>query len=227
MSPLPQRKKTAEEIAKLRESLGIPPAAPPPPTAAQSPATREVADSSEIPPPEEAPDLVVEELIETPPAHGEIPSLAERDRAPTSLPEPITEVETEDMARLPKPVRSLRKSERLTQPRASTARTISTTETKLPAARHSESELNELRRRQMTNATSPAAHLQALTARPLLVGIGYFLALAGGVGGLAVAAYLWRKKPRSAHHAGFIAAMAFFVMVFGALYIFPQLRNGT
>ena len=42
MNPLPQRKKSAEEIAKLRESFGIPgqePGAEPMPAAAARPAT--------------------------------------------------------------------------------------------------------------------------------------------------------------------------------------------
>jgi len=213
MSPLPQRKKTAEEIAKLRESLGIPDAAPPPPG-------MQAATPAAAPQP---PELV--------PAREDTPSSAALGTPAPVVPEPIPEP-------LPEPtappgdeevriVRSLRKSERLPLPRKTIPVVRTSAESIIPTGRRSESELNELRRQQAFEATSPVVQLQAITAGPFLIGIGYFLALAGGVGGLAVAAYLWRKKPRSVHHAGFIATIAFFVIFFGALYLFPQLRNGT
>jgi amino acid permease len=44
---------------------------------------------------------------------------------------------------------------------------------------------------------------------------------------LLFAAFIYFKKPLSLHHAAFIAVMSLFVIVFGALYYFPQLRHGT
>jgi len=187
---LPQRKKTAEELAKLRESLGIPDAVPPaaaprwspdPPPAQPGPAAAEPAGGAE-PPPDE-----------------------------------------------PKPVRSLRKSEQHPLParRPPPTAGVPAGEAKLPTRRRSDRELNELRRHAAMETRPPIAHLQSITAHPVLLGIGYLLALAGGVGGLLVAAFIFRKKPRSTHHAGFIAVIALFVIVFGALYLFPQLRHAS
>ena len=44
---------------------------------------------------------------------------------------------------------------------------------------------------------------------------------------MLIAAFIYFKKPLSRHHAAFIGVMALFVIVFGALYYFPQLRHGT
>jgi hypothetical protein len=215
MSPLPQRKKTAEEIAKLRESLGIPDAAPPP---------LGTAGAALPPPPPPAITEPVPAEPPTAPADRPAPAAPPAPAIPEPLPEPVHRSGEVGEAIV---VRSLKKSERLPLPRPPEQSLQPGTESKIPTGRRSEKELNELRRQQAFEAKSPVVQLQAITAHPFLLGIGYVLALAGGVGGLAVAAYLWRKKPRSMHHAGFIATIAFFVIFFGALYLFPQLRNDT
>lgn len=72
---------------------------------------------------------------------------------------------------------------------------------------------------------SPAlSHLQLSTAHPFLVGLGYVLALAGGVGAFPIALYIALKKPFSRHHAGFMAMIAVLVAAFTALYLFPNLN---
>lgn len=179
MNPLPQRKKSAGEIAKLRESLGIPGAVPP-----------------------AAPPVPPEASTGEPQATAADPS-------------------TGDL----KPVRSLRKSERLPAPEKRPAPADG--EAKLPTRRRTDRELNELRRRAAMQTRPPIAHLQSITAHPLLLGLGYVLALAGGVGGLLIAAYIFRKKPRSTHHAGFMVTLAVFAIVSGVLYFFPQLRHAS
>ncbi len=198
MNPLPQRKKTAEEIAKLREEFM--PLAPSPAAAEKSPAPA---------------------AIPTPTA---------------SAPRPPVEA---------KPVRSLRKSERGPSSSRSTPSSRSGNSA-IPVQRRSEEEINRLRRAQVGTDQSPAAHLIALTAHPAIVAAGYFSVITAALlpiidwlwtnvsfhspailsgAGLIIAGFIFLKKKRSLHHAGFIAAIEMFVIIFGALYYFPQLRN--
>jgi hypothetical protein len=270
MSLLPQHKKSADEIAKLRESLGI--VAPPPEveeTAAEIlviDAARESETGGQVPtaklveipvanhlphhPVDESqqlkevnpfqraeriPVLAVEE--NGPPPHGAHPPEAETIHVPTPAAQPVPAHHG------PKVVRSLRKSEQVplapVQPPAPDSR--------LPIHRHSDKELNEIRRHDALATLAPWVHPQALTAHVALVVPGYLFAIAGAVcfyfydvekqemwvtAGCAavaclIAAFIFFKKPLSRHHAAFIGVMALFVIVFGALYYFPQLRHGT
>ncbi len=200
MSPLPQRKKTPEELAKLRESLGIPGAAP----AADESAPTET-DAAEPPPAAE-------------------PAVARTETPSAAAVGPAADTAATESRLEPKPVRSLKKSER---EHALEPKSPAPAEGKLPTSRHSARELDEIRRREALSIQSPAVHLQAMTAHPALLILGYVLALGGGVGGLAVAAFIFAKKKRSTHHAGFMAVIALLVIVFGALYLFPQLRHAS
>lgn len=113
--------------------------------------------------------------------------------------------------------------------------------TKLPEGRHSEREVMEIRRREAMKVRPPLAHLRAQMANPFVLGIGYLLAAGGGAGcyfidkqwqhaaaaewgaagagcaGMLVAVFLAFKKPRSRHHAAFIAMISLLVIVFGIL----------
>jgi hypothetical protein len=197
-NPLPQRKKTAEEIAALRDSLA--PIGQPPAIAQAAP--------SVVPPP-----------VERPPA----------------APRPPVEA---------KPVTSLRKSEHGPSTRKPTP--VATENSKLPTHRRDDYELNQIRRAQAFEVQKPGAFLIALTAHPAIVAAGYIAVITAAalplidwlwanvsyyipavlcVAGLLVAAFIFLKKKRSLHHAGFIAAIAVFTLIFGALYYFPHLRN--
>jgi K+-transporting ATPase A subunit len=44
---------------------------------------------------------------------------------------------------------------------------------------------------------------------------------------MLVAAFIGIRKPISRHHAAFIAVIALFVIIFGALHYFPHLRHAT
>lgn len=213
MSLLPQRKKSAGEIAKLRETLGI----HDPSSVAETPP--DPAEKSHSPKPvhslkrsERTPVLAVE---------AEPPE-------PAIIPEP----------REPKPVRSLRKSEQV--PLAPVPPPAP--DSKLPIHRHSDEEIQKIRRQEPLGA--PAPYLLAQKAHPVIVLPGYLFALASAAGyyfydlqiavtgvcvviALLFAAFIYFKKPLSLHHAAFIAVMSLFVIVFGALYYFPQLRHGT
>ena len=141
---------------------------------------------------------------------------------------------------MPKVVRSLRKSEQ--GPIAPVAPPPA--DSKLPVHRHSEKEIHEIRRQEMLSAQNVAGHLKSLTAHSVLIVPGYLFALAAAVGihfydfqkenaagcvlgALLVAAIIFFKKPLSVHHAAFITVAALFVVVFGVLHYFPQLRHGT
>lgn len=274
MSLLPQHKKSADEIAKLRESLGIvapPPevgetaaeiplidAAPEPKTAPEILEIPGTAKSVEGPPAatlvpqlvaethqakevhvfqraEKIPVLAVEE--NGPPPHSAHPPEAATIHVPMPAPSPAPAPHG------PKVVRSLRKSEQVplapVQPPAP--------DSKLPIHRHSDKELNEIRRHDALAALAPWVHPQSLTAHYSLVLPGYLFAIAGAVcfyfydvekremwitagcaaAAFLIAAFIFFKKPLSRHHAAFIGVAALFVIVFGALYYFPQLRHGT
>ncbi len=250
MSLLPQHKKSADEIAKLRESLGI---VAPPPVAGESPAEISVMGTAPghekaVPAPEILEIPAVAEIQQPKPVRtfkpGEgIPVLPVEENepqlhsahppAPPAIPAPHG----------PKIVRSLRKSEQIPlaaiQPPAA--------DSKLPFHRHSDEELHEIRRHDALATLAPWTHPQSLTAHLALVVPGYLFAIAGAVCfyfydvekqelritagcaavALLVAAFIFFKKPLSRHHAAFIGVMAMFVIVFGALYYFPQLRHGT
>lgn len=248
MSLLPEHKKSAGEIAQLRESLGIAvPAAPdagPPQPVNPVPimATQEISPSQLAPlPSAEAP------------AAKQVSSLRRTERIPilpvdaaNVLPEPVTHLEPPPppaplpLLHSPKPVRSLRKSEQAPiapiQPPPP--------DSKLPIQRHSGHELSEIRRHEALVMLESAVPPPSLTAHRVLIIPGYLFALVGAVCfyyyeleiritaacvivSLLVAIFIFFKKPLSRHHAAFIAVAALFVIVFGALYYFPQLRHGT
>ncbi len=198
MNPLPQKKKSAEEIAKLREDMGLPPG---------------IVEAT--PEPEPAPESIVQ----------------------PEPPRPRTE---------PKPVRSLRRSERQepAEPHISSTESWASS---LPAQRRSENELEKIRQREamqalVTDVPPAVAQLQAITAHPVVLSLGYVLvvggalgfiavedyamvkpevyALSGSIGGLLVALFIALKKVRSRHHAGFIAMIALVVLVFTVFHHF-------
>jgi hypothetical protein len=309
MSLLPQRKKSAEEIAKLRETLGI---------------TAPSQGESDLPvetPPESLPEKQGGAISDRPVHEGTLNSaslrtltshghggsesaapwvtgdpssptkkiepllsaaahlpFAEIDDAISTSPQevpvlprevsgpPATAVEhlpppEEHPAPLPveqpatRIVRSLRKSEQgpvhAPPPPAP--------DSKLPIYRHSDKELNEIRRREALAIIGHPILPQTHTAHLALVIPGYLFAIIGGVAvaipeylaeiatsfglyadnfekiltaacaGLAllIAAFIYFRKPFSRHHAAFIGVITLFVIIFGALQFFPQLRHGT
>lgn len=259
MSLLPQRKKSAEEIAKLRESLGIPgisPVTEPAPAATSPAATPPAAISSEpvetivpthheavvVHPPETAP-------LDPPPSpvsHGPrtVHSLKRSERIPAL---PVDEPAEETPAAVPqhqgpKRVRSLRKSEQV--PILAVTPIESAADSKIPFHRHSDKELNDLRRRDALSMLTPVANPRLAVAHIALIIPGYLLAVAGAscfyfyefpmaataacaATALLIAGFIFLRRPISRHHAAFIAVIALFVIVFGALHFFPQLQHAT
>jgi len=203
MSLLPQRKKSAEEIAKLRESFGVPGA-------------EDSARQDTPPEPRE------EELSD--PIHV------------------VVEQESVEPGPVPRPVRSLRKSEQLAP--ETSQRRESPPDSNLPHQRHSQREIEEIRRHEMLALMNAQPNPRLFPAHPALIIPGY-LAIAAAAAGIwfyqipvavtaacaaasfAIAAVIFIKKPVSRHHAAFIAVLALFLVVFAALYYFPQLRHAT
>jgi hypothetical protein len=254
---LPQHKKSAEEIAKLRESLGIPgqgpdaDAPPPePPVAATAKADdfREaVAPLPEFPalPRDKAPHE--SKALPPHPGSGQVPVLAVEINGPPPHEEPVHTHVPEPVAppvaapvHPPKQVRSLRKSEQgpVPIPHRPPA------DSPLPVHRHSEHEIKVIRRNEALAPHAPIPHPKTLIAHPVIYVPAYLLAIAGAVccfyydlallypavcEGLAllIALFIIFKKPLSRHHGAFIAVMALLVVVFGALHYFPNLRYGT
>jgi hypothetical protein len=283
MSLLPQRKKTPEEIAKLRESLGIPASAadgensaPPENTAASASPLEAAAGTVEDPvqplqvtthaeaqahatEPQPAPESQDEPAIHIDPAppdlqgHRYVHSLKRSERAviPENPPPPEPEPTAASRPRGPKPIRSLKRSEREPLPdRSGSSVRVQPISSALPAHRHSEEELQEIRRQAALEVKPPISYLQSLTAPLWLVAPGYLLPLTGGVlsliAPLVFVAFLFHPayalsgggfgilagafiftKVRSRHHGGFILALSILVLVFVLLKLFDPLKHGS
>jgi hypothetical protein len=275
MSLLPQRKKSADEIAKLRETFGIP---------------GQVLGEEASPPPDANGDPKPEIPVEQRPVTASVPKPdLPKAAAPKANPESPVGLSADPNgslpaapAQAPRPVRSLKRSERTptipgeepapAQPTAPATHlsTAAVPQQKLvhslrkselvpitpaeihtpppgsilPVHRHSDQELNELRRKAAITAQAPAVYYAKIRAHLALLIPGYLSAVAGGIcfycyelsigitaGCVAVAlllaSFIFVKKPLSRHHAAFISVIALFVIVFGALHYFPQLRHGT
>lgn len=222
MSLLPQRKKSADELAKLREDLGIPGQAP----EAEAPAEVPTGVAPAAPPslPKQVHSLRKSEHAEALP-HS-IPPVS---GAPSAAPPP-------------KKVRSLRKSEQVPLPAQPPE---SAPDSSLPIHRHSDDEIMRIRRQEMfAMQTAQPLNPKLIPAHLALVIPGYLFAIGGVVSfyfyeqpiavtaacvavSLLVAGFIFLKKPLSQHHAAFISVIAMLVIVFGALHYFPQLRHGS
>lgn len=121
----------------------------------------------------------------------------------------------------PKPVRSLKRSER--EPRESPPpKRRPLRNSNLPAHKHSDQDLQRLRMQNAMQAKPPIELVKTQAGHWSLLALGYLLALAGGIGGIAVAAFLFFKKPRSSHHAAWMTIIAVLVLVFGILYLLSK-----
>jgi hypothetical protein len=254
MSSLPQRKKSAEEIAKLRESLGMVAAPADEETLPKESPETESAIRPIAPLPEVVAKAVeiasASSFAPLPAAEGDEPkpvkSLKRSERQPelTDKAQPVQRVDSLSSAPRPahkqKTVRSLRKSEQ--KPVHEIHPPLP--DSKLPIHRHSDEEVQQIRRKEAIAMQSSGGHLLSRVAHPILIIPGYLFAVAGGVcfhfyqlqievtaaclaAAMLIAGFIFFKKPLSTHHAAFIAVICLFVTVFGALHYFPQLRYGT
>lgn len=253
MSLLPQRKKSPEELARLRDSLGVPGAprqVDERQDAAEPPARKAVEVDTIVASNHEAALVHPAETIQLAPQPAETPggpkpvhSLKRSERLPvasaTAVAGTAPPAVTLDV-RSPKPVRSLRKSEQLPLP----PQPESPPDSNLPHQRHSDDEIAEIRRREVLAMMNAQPDAKLFPAHPALIVPGYLATLIGALGlyfydfsilttsacvtaSLLLAAFIAIRKPISRHHAAFIAVIALFVIIFGALHYFPQLRHAT
>jgi hypothetical protein len=198
MSPLPQRKKSAEELNQLRGGLGIPnlPATPVPPPAPE--VARTPMPAAPEPPPR-------------PPKP--VRSLRKSEREPA--PQHRSRQSTSSFSKIPA---RRHNSDEIQQLRRRDAIARFSAEDHplpfpLPAPRW---------------ITIPGYLLAFFgfschywTNIPLS-------ATAGAAGlALIVSLYILLRRPLSRHHAGFIACTTLFVLVFAALHYFPHLRHAS
>lgn len=221
MTPLPERRKTAEELAELRENLGVPDELPPGAPGAGS-VDRERA---ELPQPRESaltPSPADRAAAEPAPDAGDDGEGGEVSGIEVAEPDGDSEPRSDPSGvRRPKPVRSLRRSER-EPPKDPPPKRAPRPDSKLPVHRRGDGELQRIRMQNAMQAKPPVERIAAQAAHPMMLILGYALAVAGGVGGLLVALLLFLKKPRSSHHAAWMTIIGVLVMVFGILYLLPK-----
>jgi hypothetical protein len=238
MSALPERKKSPGEIARLRETLGV----PLPPTG-QAPTP---ADTVETLVETNHQAAVIEPMPAAPlgplpaPGGGPLHSLKRAERqAAMHTPHPAPQPAAPASA---KPVRSLRKSELHAPPANHHAEPRP--DSKLPLYRHSQDEIADLHRRDVISLMNAQPNPKLLPAHLALIVPGYLFVAAGAIGcwfyqfplaatagcstaALSIAAFINLRKPASRHHAAFIAVAALFLIIFSALHYFPHLRHAT
>jgi len=212
VTPLPERKKTAEELEEMRVSLGVPEQLPPAAPGAGLAGRERVElpkEKGPVSPAVERAAKLGEENSDPGPeeSEGQGKSASPEAGAPSVPP--------------PKPVRSLKRSER--EPRELPARKRKPLKNSdLPVHRHSDQDLQRLRMQNAMEAKPPIEQINAQGGHWALLALGYLLAFAGGIGGFAVAAFLFFKKPRSSHHAAWMTIIAVLVLVFGILYLLSK-----
>jgi hypothetical protein len=241
MSLLPQRKKSVEEIAQLRETLGIPVIAQEPP------AGQEVVDKI-VPSTHQAGLVHPEQTVRIghPPeeqrsqgAHPVHSFKRSEKIAPPSAPVPAAVIpDPPPAAQSPKRVRSLRKSEQA--PASPPEKSRHSHESPLPLHRRSDQELAEIRRREALAILNSSATPKITHAHPVLLAPGYLASVIGAIGfyyyefhmaitagcvvlALFIATIIFIRNPYSRHHAAFITVIAVFIAVFASLHYFPQL----
>ncbi len=112
--------------------------------------------------------------------------------------------------------------------------------TGIPDQKHSNDDLDEIRRRNAFSVRPPvqqiknqAVHpgllavfyLRCLTAAGLAIAKIFIPALACAASALAVTVFIFFKKPRSHHHAAIIAIISLLVLVFGTVYYLEQFEQ--
>ena len=185
MNPLPQRKKSPEELAKLRENLGI---LPPPPN------PRPQQGPSELPQPADFYDPGAASLPNVPlPARDRsqwrsinqselrVQPEAETPPEPASdLPAPFGLPRTPLIpVAQPQKLKPLRPPQPAYTPATADATSTPTTPSKLPLQRHSPEELAQARRSDALAVMSQGAYQLPTAAHPLLLACGYLMAIGG------------------------------------------------
>lgn len=216
---LPQRRKSAEEIAKLRETMGIPGAVQPEaeaPAGEEAPATPifEPLPQEDLPPP--APGKAVRSLrkSEQKPVERKAPA-----RVDKSIPIPArrhSEKELLEMRRTQAtpPDQSIAHIRNLT-----VSWPLTTLGYLLPLAGGLLGWL-AVWTPTVHEPDFPAMWMADLSRKPWLGTAGFAILATCCALGILLAGWFALKKPRSRHHAGFIAIIAVLIAVFGIIHQF-------
>lgn len=112
--------------------------------------------------------------------------------------------------------------------------------TGIPDQKHSNDDLDEIRRRNAFSVRPPVQQIKNLAVHPGLLAVFYLLcltaaglavarifipALACAASALVVTVFIFFKKPRSHHHAAIIAIISLLVLVFGTVYYLEQFEQ--
>lgn len=191
MNPLPKKKKSAEEIAKLREEMGLPPVEAPEstPPPIQAPAKSPVA-----PPP-------------MPPAK-QVRSLRRSERQPPPLPR--AEPKESWASSLPAQRHSEDELEKVRQRESMQAMASKVP----PTIAHFQAITAHPAMLALGYVLVIGGAIGFVATENYAQIKPEVYALAGSLTGLLVALYISLKKVRSRHHAGFIAMIALVVLVF-------------
>ncbi len=217
---LPQRRKTAEEIAKLREGMGIPGAA-----------QAEAEEPAAPPPVEEAP------VIQEPPAPRvakPVRSLRKSEQGIVERPpvERIAPVVRADGHALPGRRHDERELMEMRRVQAAPPdKSINYLQhmavrwywVTLAYAMPLLGGICALLAGWLPTVPSPdfpTIAMSEFAQKPWLGMLGFVLLAIGCVGGLAMAGWFAAKKPRSRHHAGFITIIGVLILVFGIIHQF-------
>jgi len=198
MTPLPQSRKSPEEIAKLRESFGVPGAGQP-----SSPET----------PPAEKPESKHAKASPPEPAEDRQPkpvrSLRKSERTEDSVPRlespPDSNIPHQRHSR--EELEAIRRREVLSMMNTAPNRRLFPAHPALIAPGY--------------------IAIAAAAAGIWVYQIPLWATAICAVVSFTIATLLFLRHPVSRHHAAFIAVLAVLLLAFSALYYFPQLRHAT
>lgn len=263
MSELPQQRKSPEEIARLRRHMGVLPeestdaaASPTEPSRPQYQQPVATLDPTSDTVMEPSLGVLPVPPMQSPVAHGPKPvhSLKKSEQIPGAsfhvempVPEqPAIHLDPEVPAqRAPKQVHSLKKSEQ--GPVYAQPLTDTPASSKLPHHRHTDEELQRLRRQQTieSNLHQPAADKRFKHIHSAIPAVAYIVALAGlawikwpfefplaaclacETVAIAVGILALVKYPLSRHHGAFLIVIPSIILIFSILHYFPHLKYGT
>lgn len=198
MSALPERKKSAEEIARMREQMGLPLVSPSP---ANSPPQELVEpEARPVSPPKPMPKL---------------------RRSERESEEESGVSEASSGSALPVRRRSQRELDELRRRESLRALSMETP----PTVVHFQAKTAHwllVTFAYLLTLASIAGTWHELFTIPKRE--GYWLAFGGGGAALLLAAFIATRKPLSRHHAGFVAVTVALVLVFALLYYYPNLN---
>jgi len=215
MSALPERKKSAEEIARMREQIGLPFVSS---TLADAPAQEPVEpEAGPISPARPVRSL---KRSEREPAGG----TGLLGPSPSGLPVQRRSAEELDELRRRESLRAIS----METPAPVVHLQMMTAHWSLVALGYLlaiAAALDEKVLVWLEKVQSPLADFQAALSKDSTAqALGYLRAFGFSAGALLIALFISLRYPRSRHHAGFIAVIAGLVLVFDLLYYFPNLN---